>query len=89
MHDRGHVLRKALEFEVKGKRKRGRERRKWRRRARVLVWRKRMPRIEQDREWELKRLLLKWGKSGHPRLHKPGSKLDDDDGDVVSRRHGY
>ena len=39
----GHVLRKALEFEVKGKRKRGRGRHKWRRRARVLVWRKRMP----------------------------------------------
>ena len=42
--DDGHVLRKALELEVKGKRKRGRRgRRKWRRRARVLAWRKRMP----------------------------------------------
>ena len=42
--DDGHVLRKALEFEVKGKRKQGRpKRRKWRRRARALVWRKRMP----------------------------------------------
>ena len=38
--DDGHVLRKALEFEVKGKRKRGS---KWRRRARALVWRKRTP----------------------------------------------
>ena len=38
------------------------ERRKWRRRARVLVWRRRMPWIEQDGEWELERLLLEWGK---------------------------
>ena len=28
--DDGHVLRKALEFEVKGKRKRGRPRKTWR-----------------------------------------------------------
>ena len=45
--DDGHVLRKVLEFEVKGKRKRRRPRRrgrrKWRRTARVLVWRCRMP----------------------------------------------
>ena len=43
--DDGHVLRKVLEFEVKGKRKQGRRRgrHKWRRRARVLVWRRRMP----------------------------------------------
>ena len=45
--DDGQVLRKALEFEVKGKRKRGRSKKtwrcKWRRRARVLVWRRRMP----------------------------------------------
>ena len=39
--DDGFVLRKALEFEVKGKRKRGR--RKWKRRTRLLVRRKRMP----------------------------------------------
>ena len=45
--DDGHVLRKALECEVK---ERGSEddqgrrgRRKWRRRARVLVWRRRRP----------------------------------------------
>ena len=44
--DDGHVLRKALEFEVRargsedGQRRRGRCKR--RRRARVLVWRKRM-----------------------------------------------
>ena len=41
--DDGHFLRKVLEFEVKGKRKQGRGRCKWRRRARVLDWRKRMP----------------------------------------------
>ena len=43
--DDGHVLRKALEFEVKGKRSEDnqirRRRCKCRRRARVLVWRKR------------------------------------------------
>ena len=36
----GHVLRNALEFEVKGKRKR---RCKWKRRTRVLAWRMRIP----------------------------------------------
>ena len=45
--DDGHVLRKALEFEVRGKRKPGDQRRhrrrQWRRRARALVWRKRTP----------------------------------------------
>ena len=41
---------------------------KWRRTARVLVWRRRMPWVEQDGEWELERLLLEWGKSGHPSL---------------------
>ena len=30
MMDDGHVLRKALEFEVKGKRKRGQPRKSWR-----------------------------------------------------------
>ena len=53
--DDGHVLRKALEFKVKGKRKQGRpkktRKRKWRGRARALVWRKRTPRIERDGEW--------------------------------------
>ena len=41
--DEGHVLRKALEFEVKGKRKPGHGRCRRRRRARALVWRKRTP----------------------------------------------
>jgi len=45
--DDGHVLRKVLEFEVRGKRKPGDQRRhgrhQWRRRARALVWRKRTP----------------------------------------------
>ena len=27
-------------------------------------WRRRMPGIEGDGEWELERLLLEWGKSG-------------------------
>ena len=34
----------------------------------MLVWRRRMQRIERDGEWELERLLLEWGKSGQPRL---------------------
>ena len=37
--------------------------------------------LNQAREWELERLLLEWGKSGHPRLwagDKPGSKLGDE-----------
>ena len=50
--DDGHVLRKALEFEVRGKRKPGDQRRhgrcQWRRRARALVWRKRTPKIKRD-----------------------------------------
>ena len=45
--DDGHVLRKALELEVKGERSEDDQRRcrrhKWRRRARVFVWRRRMP----------------------------------------------
>ena len=42
--DDGHVLRKALEFEVKGKRKRGRPKKTCKTQvekgARVLVWRR-------------------------------------------------
>ena len=43
--DDRHVLRKVGEFEVRGKRKRGRPKKtcKWRRRARAWVWRKRTP----------------------------------------------
>ena len=41
-----------------------------------------MPLIERNGQWELERLLLEWGKSGHPIYRdKPGSKLDDDDDD--------
>ena len=45
--DDRHVLRKALEFEVKGKRKRGRSKKTWKTQveketARVLIWRRRM-----------------------------------------------
>ena len=43
-------------------------RRSWRRTARVFVWSGRMPWIERDGQWELERLLLEWGKSGHPHL---------------------
>ena len=67
-----------------GQRRRGR--RKWRKRARVLVWRRRMPWIEQDGEWELEKLLLEWGKSGHPRLRgiNPDQNWIDDDENMQS-----
>ena len=39
---------------------------KWRRRARVFVWRKRMPWVERDGEWELEKLMLEWGTSAPP-----------------------
>ena len=46
--DAGHVLRKALEFEVRGKRKPGRPKKSWKMQVEkesksALVWRKRMP----------------------------------------------
>ena len=70
--DDGHVLKKALEFEVKGKRKRGRPKKMWKMQVekenKSVVWRKKMPCIERDREWELEGLLPKWGKSGNPCL---------------------
>ena len=61
--DDGHVLRKALEFEVKGKRKRGRPRKTWRSQVE-----KESRSVERDGEWEWEKLLAEWGKSGHPRL---------------------
>ena len=60
--DDGHVLRKALEFEVKGKRKRGRPKK--------TQVEKDSKSAGLDGEWELERLLLKWGKSGRPRLRE-------------------
>ena len=68
----GHVLRKALEFEVKGKRKRGRPRKTWRpqveKESKSVGLKRRIQRIERDGEWKWERLLAEWGKSGHPRL---------------------
>ena len=67
----GHVLRKLLEFEVKGKRKQGRPRKTWRSQVEKeskSVGLKKEDAIEQDGEWEWERLLAEWGKSGHPRL---------------------
>ena len=47
-----------------------------------MPWRKRIPCIEQDGEWELERLLLKWGKSSHPllwaRINPDQNWIDDD-----------
>ena len=62
--DDGHVLRKALEFEVKGKRKRGRPKKTWE----MQVEKESESGLEKKGEWELERLLTKWAKSGHPRL---------------------
>ena len=64
--DDGHVLRKALEFKVKDKRKRGRPKKAWK----TLVEKEsRSVGLEkEDGEWELKRFLLEWGKFGHRRL---------------------
>ena len=62
-----------MEFEVKGKRKRGRLRKAWRSQVEKeskSVGLKKEDAKNQARwrvgEWE--RLLAKWGKSGHPRL---------------------
>ena len=74
-----HVLmRKALEFEVKGERKRGHDQRrsgrcKWRRGRVLMVWRRRIYALNRVR-WELERSLLEWGKSSHP--HLQGINLD-------------
>ena len=59
--DDRHVLRKALEFEVKGKRKRGRPKKTWKmqvdqRRTRVLGWRKhgrRKQKIIRGAQWKM------------------------------------
>ena len=70
--DDGHVLRKALEFEVKGKRKRGPPRKTWRsqveKESKSVGLKREDVKNEQDGEWEWERLLPEWGKSGHPRL---------------------
>ena len=50
---------------------------KWRRRAIVLVWRRRIPRIKQDGEWELERWLLGWVNLANLIYgDKPRSELD-------------
>ena len=45
--DDGHVLRKALQFEVKGKRKQGQPKKTWKmqveKESKSLVWRRRIP----------------------------------------------
>ena len=67
--DDGHVLRKAIEFEVKGKRKQGPPKKTWK--TQVEKESKSVGLEKKDamnRQWELERLLTKWGKSGHPRL---------------------
>ena len=63
--DDRHVLRKALEFEVKGKRKRGRSKKSWK--TQVEKESKSVG-LEKMGAMNQTRLLPKWGKSGHPRL---------------------
>ena len=74
----GHVLWKALVFKVEGKRKRGKPKKIWKtqveKESKSVGLEKRMPWIKWDGEWELDRLLAKWGKSGQPRLQ--GINLD-------------
>ena len=68
--DDGHVLRKALEFEVKGKRKRGRSKKTWKTQVEnesKSVGLEKKDALNRAR-WELERLLLEWSKSGQPRL---------------------
>ena len=71
--DDGHVLRRALEFEVKGKRRQGRSRMTWK--TKVERESKSVGLEKEDalnctrwRVWELEKLPLEWGKSGHPCL---------------------
>ena len=64
--DDGHVLRKALEFEVKGKRKRGRPGKTWKTQVE-----KESKSVGLEKEDALNRARWKMGvgeKSGHPRL---------------------
>ena len=82
--DDSHVLRNALEFEVKGKRKRERPRKTWKmqveKESRSVGLKKEDALYLLNRvsgEWELKRLLPEWGKSSHPHFgNKPRSKLE-------------
>ena len=59
--DDGHVVRKVLEFEVKGKRKRGRPKKmQGEKESKSAGLKKKVAmRVEQDGEWVLERLLLK------------------------------
>ena len=72
--DDGHVLRKVLEFEVKGKRKRGRLKKTWKmqveKESKSFGLEKEVPWIERDGEWALERLLFEWGKFGYPHLRE-------------------
>ena len=66
----GHVLRKALEFEVKGKRKRGRPKKRWKTQVEKESKSGSLEKkyAMNPARWELERLLLEWGKSGHTHL---------------------
>ena len=71
--DDGHVLGKALEFEVKGKRKRGRPKKTWKMQVEkdsksVGLEKEDVLNRARSGEWALERLLLEWGKYGHPHL---------------------
>ena len=68
--DDGHILRKALEFEVKGKRKRGQPRKTWKMQVDKesrSVGLKKEDALNRAR-WGVRVGEIDWGKSGHPRL---------------------
>ena len=63
--DDGHVLRKAFEFEMKGKRKQGGPKKTWNtqveKESKSIGLEKKDAMNLQNGEWEFKRLLTKWG----------------------------
>ena len=64
--DDGHILRKVLEFEVKGKKKRGRPKKTWKvqveKESKTVGLEKIDAMIEHEGKWELEILRLKWCK---------------------------
>ena len=70
----GSFWEKQMEFEVKGKRKRERPKKMWK-----MQVEKKSKSVGLEKEdalnrvrwsWALERLLLEWGKSGHPRFRR-------------------
>ena len=66
--DNGHVLRKVLEFEVKGKGKQGQPKKTWKTQVEKKSTSVGLENGGGHESSEMERLLLEWGKSGHPCL---------------------